>query len=1076
MPRLSGDGGARGGARLLQLHGPQPSAGSPGAHGTGHLLRRSGDARSGAAPGAGDDRPGRGRGRRAAASGPGGSRSANPHVAHAGPLDGGPASPDLHRRSGALLPLRPLRCHAQPDLPPGGGPRRVGDDHPRGPEGHARRVRPRHLPGAAYTLPARLLPLHRAQRGGRRLLLPVRGHRRAPRRIAGLHLQGDGLDRDPRLGDGRPERLRLRQGKRLRPRACAGLRLRHGDRAHRDAQAWRPRPAQVLRERRPGAGAVSMKVPYAWLTEYCDPGLEAGELADRLAMRTTEVERVSHVGPPSPEGFVVGRVVSAGQHPNADRLSVCEVETGDGARTIVCGAPNVAAGQLVPVALPGATMPGGEKLGQAKLRGVVSDGMILSEAELGMGDDADGIAVLDGDAEPGTALADVLPVAEPVLELEVNSNRVDCFGVYGVAREVHAFTGAPLAPGPWEEDADATGEGQASDYASVTVEAPELCPRFTARVFTDVSIGPSPLWLKARLIAAGQRPINNVVDITNYVMLMTAQPLHAFDLDRVPDGALIVRTASDGEKMTTLDGTERTFDSQAVLVCDRNGPSGIAGIMGGQVSEVSDSTTRVLLEVATWNGVNILRTSRQLGLRSDASNRFEKQLHPELAIRAQRIASRLMIDLCGARLVPGTIDVAAEPPPPRRVPLRAGRAESLLGMAIEHEEQATYLERLGFQAEGSGDDIVAEVPAHRYYDVGREADLVEEVGRIHGYDEHLPATLPQAPGQGGRLTREQALRRRAEDVMRDLGFDGIVSLSLADPGLPGRLRLGADDARGAPVRVSNPLSLDHSELRTTLLGSLLGAARYNLARGADRVALWETGRGYLAHGQPQVGGVLGGAFAGERPPPAFEPQCIGALAVGPLSPPSWGSETRSADFFAIKGALEGLAGHLGVEVELEPEAQPFLHPGRSARIVVGGIEAGWLGEVHPLVCREWDLESAGAFQGRLAECIAASPYGREAYEDVTTYPGVYQDLPIVVPDDVPAAAVRRAVMEGGGELLRSASVFDLYRGEQVGEGRKSLALRLEFRAPDRTLTDAEVTKRRDAIKAALDGIGGSLRE
>jgi phenylalanyl-tRNA synthetase beta chain len=819
-----------------------------------------------------------------------------------------------------------------------------------------------------------------------------------------------------------------------------------------------------------------VRVPYSWLTEYCDPGLSPEDLGERIALRTTEVERISHVGPPSAGGFVVGRVASVEAHPNADRLSVCEVEAGGGTRTIVCGAPNVAADQFVPVALPGATLPGGHKLGQAKLRGVVSDGMILSETELEVGEDSDGIIVLDGEFPPGTPLSEVLPVADSVLELEVNSNRVDCLGVYGVAREVHAFSGAPLAEAPWEGDAEAMGEGNAADYASVTVEVPELCPRFTARVFTDVTIGSSPLWLKARLIAAGQRPINNVVDITNYVMLMTAQPLHAFDLDRVPEGALIVRTAREGERMTTLDGTERTFDSETVLVCDRNGPSGIAGIMGGEVSEVSGSTTRVLLEVATWNGVNILRTSRKLGLRSEASNRFEKQLHPELAIRAQRIASRLLIDLCGARLVPGTIDVAADPPPPRRPRLRAGRADSLLGMSIEPDECVTYLDRLGFGTGRDDGDIVAEVPPHRYYDVSREADLIEEVGRIHGYDEHLPSTLPQGADQGGRLTREQALRRRAEDVMRDLGFDSIVALSLTDPGTPRRLRLEDGDPRAAPIRVSNPLSLDHSELRTTLLGSLLDAARYNLARGADRAAVAETGRAYLPRGESPAGGFLGGVFAGERPAPAFEQQFIAALAVGPLVPPSWGSEERPADFFAIKGVLEGLAGQLGAELELAPTAQPFLHPGRSARVALGGLEAGWLGEVHPVVCREWDIDAAVAFQVALAELVAASPFGREAYEDVTTYPASYQDLAIVVDEGVPAARVREVVMQGGGELLRSARVFDLYRGEQVGAGRKSLALRLEFRAPDRTLTDDEVAERRDAIKEALAEIGASLRE
>jgi phenylalanyl-tRNA synthetase beta chain len=832
--------------------------------------------------------------------------------------------------------------------------------------------------------------------------------------------------------------------------------------------------------------------------------LSAEELGELLALRTTEVERISHLGPPSTEGFVVGRVAEVAPHPDADRLTVCRVETGDATRTIVCGAPNVAAGQTVAVALPGAVMPGGQELGRAELRGVISDGMILSEAELQIGDDAEGIIVLPGghpdgspaapgveDEEaagigsraagsdagwaPGTPLAEVLSVSEQVLELEVASNRVDCLGVYGVAREVHAFSGAPLAEAPWEGDAEATGEGQPSDYASVTVEVPDLCPRFTARVLTDVTIGPSPLWLKARLVAAGQRPINNVVDITNYVMLLTAQPLHAFDLDRVPDGGLIIRTAADGERMTTLDGVERAFDSEAVLVCDRDGPSGIAGIMGGQSSEVSESTTRVLLEVATWNGVNILRTSRKLGLRSEASNRFEKQLHPELAIRAQRVASRLMVELCGARLVPGTIDAAAEIPPPHRPRLRAGRAESLLGMRIDPELCATYLERLDFRVEREGDDLIAEVPFHRHYDVVREVDLVEEVGRIHGYDQHLPATLPQARSRGGRLTREQAIRRRAEDVMRDLGFDAVVNLSLADPGLPGRLLLGKGDPRGTPVRVSNPLSLEQSELRTTLLGSLLDAARYNLARGAERVALFESGRAYLAGGQSEAGGVLGGEFAGARRPPAFEPHFIGALALGPIAGPSWGTGERSFDFFALKGVVEALAAHLGAELDFEPGAQPFLHPGRAARVRLGGLEAGWLGEIHPVVCRQWDLDPAIGFQIALAQLVAASSFGLERYEDVIEYPAVLQDLAVVVDEGVAAATVREAVAAGGGDLLHSATVFDLYRGEQVGEGQKSLALRLEFRAPDRTLTDGEVSERREAIEGALAEIGGSLR-
>ena len=831
-----------------------------------------------------------------------------------------------------------------------------------------------------------------------------------------------------------------------------------------------------------------MRAPLSWLLSYCDPGLPAEELGDRLAMHSIELERISQVGAPSADGFVLGKVLSVDRHPDADRLSVCEVDTGDGKRTIVCGAPNVAPGQTVPVALPGAKMPDGRELQKAKLRGVESDGMILSEAELQIGDDAAGIVVLDNsdtsspsaagvsDLAAGTPLAEVLPVSETVLELEPTSNRVDCFGIYGVAREVHAVTGAALAPPPWAEDAEATGEGTAEDYASVTVEVPELCPRFTALVFTDVQIGPSPLWLKARLIGAGMRPINNVVDITNYVMLLTAQPLHAFDLAKVRGDALIVRTAKEGEKMTTLDGVERSFDTDAVLVCDREGPSGIAGIMGGQISEVSDQTTRVLLEVATWNGVNILRTSRKLALRSDASTRFEKQLHPELAIRAQRIASALMVEVCGAKLVPGTIDVAAEIPEPHRLELRTERVESLLGMPIESKLCSEYLERLDFEVSGKGKKLKATVPVHRHYDVTREVDLIEEVGRIHGYDDHLPATLPETSGQAGRLTRDQALRRRAEDVMRDLGFDGVVTLSLTDPQMPGRLRIPGRDSRAEPIRISNPLSVEHSELRTTMLGSLLDAARHNLAHDAERVTLYESGRAYLRQGSSPFDGVLGGSFAGRRPAPAYEPQRIACLATKALRPGGWRGEVVDADFFAIKGVLEALAAQLGIEVGVEPAEEPFLHPGRSGRILLGGEAAGWIGEIHPLVCRAWDLEAAAGFELELAALVALSPSGQEQFEDVISYPAVHQDLAVVVPEETPAAAVRAAVFDAGGELLRSAEVFDLYRGEQLGEGQKSLALRLSFRAPDRTLTDEEVAPLRERIREALAEIGGSLRE
>jgi phenylalanyl-tRNA synthetase beta chain len=495
--------------------------------------------------------------------------------------------------------------------------------------------------------------------------------------------------------------------------------------------------------------------------------------------------------------------------------------------------------------------------------------------------------------------------------------------------------------------------------------------------------------------------------------------------------------------MTTLDGVERELDP---------------------------STKRVLFEVATWNGVNILRTSRRLALRSEASARFEKQLHPALTMRAQHVAARMLVELAGAKLVPGTIDESAGEPKPRVVALRVPRVEALIGMPIDGGTSAARLESLGFGVKRkklkAGETISATVPPERDSDVRREADLIEEVARLGDLDKTLPSTLPRAPAVGG-LTREQQLRRRAEDVMRDLGADEIVGWSFADPEVGERLRLPDGDLRRRLVELSNPLSGEQSAMRTTLLGSLLDAARLNVSRGNESVRLFESGRVHLVGDDHEV-------ERGHHRAPVDEPHRIALLATGP-PPPSWRGESAPPDFFSVKGLLEALCAELGAKVTVEPGEEPFLHPGRSGAILLGGDPAGWIGEVHPLVARSWDLEGAVGFELDLDALVEASTAGRESYDDVTTFPPVHEDVAVVVPDDVSALKVREAVLEGGGELLASAGVFDLYTGEQVGEGKKSLALRLEFRAPDRTLTDTDVAERRTAITKAIEGIGGSLR-
>lgn len=836
-----------------------------------------------------------------------------------------------------------------------------------------------------------------------------------------------------------------------------------------------------------------MRVPYGWMAEFCDPGLEPRILAEKMAMTGTEVERVVTLGPSSAEGFVIGKVLSVEKHPDADRLNVCQVDTGDDERTIVCGASNVAADQTVAVALPGAVMPGGMQIKQAKLRGVLSNGMICSERELELGEGHEGILVLDDGPSPGTPAIELLPLAEPVLELEVTPNRTDCFGIYGVAREAHAISDASLAAAPWEggpigggitSDAGDIeslngGDGEsAADRIRITVNDPELCARFTARGYTNVNVGPSPLWLKARLIAAGLRPISNVVDITNYAMWLTGQPMHAFDLDLIPQGELIVRRAENGEKLTALDGEEYELTDRMVAVADRNGLAGIGGMMGGSVSEVSDSTTTVLMEAANWNGPNILRTSRELGLRSEASSRFEKQLHPDLTLRAQAVAARLMTEICGATPMAGLIDVAADPPADEAIRLRAGRVERILGLAIDVERQAAALEKLGFGVSRAGEDLLVTVPPDRHYDVTREIDLVEEVGRISDLDRNLPATLPSGQGRPGGLSRQQFLQRRAEDSLRESGFDEMVGWSFTDPAEPGRLRLSDGDSRANGVKLANPLSEDQSVMRTTLLGSVLGAARRNLSRGADRVALYESGRIYLPAGEFGPG-PLGGDFPGNTRPPSNEPHLICAVTVGPIDPPAWRGEGEASDFFALKGVLEHLAGGLGTSVSVVrlqgAPSQPFLHPGKSGVIMVEARPVGWIGEIHPLVAAEYGLDHAVAFEIALADLLEASTVGEENYVDFTPFPPFDRDLAVLVADEVPSADLISAVKAAGGELLTGVSVFDVYVGEGVGEGEKSLALRLRFRAPDRTLSEEEIEPVWTSVIQALESAGGKLR-
>jgi phenylalanyl-tRNA synthetase beta chain len=767
-----------------------------------------------------------------------------------------------------------------------------------------------------------------------------------------------------------------------------------------------------------------MRVPLAWLREYVPTDVPSADLAARLAISTCEVERIDYRGVPDVDGnldlYRVGQVLEAGKHPNADRLQLCRVDVGEAEpRQIVCGAWNFGAGATVAVALPGAVLPGGQKLERASLRGLVSDGMILSERELELGTDHTGILVLDDGAEAGTPLADVLPLGEEVLEVEVTGNRPDLLSVYGLAREVAALYGLDLAPPPGRDP-----ERSGDEPVDVQVEDLEGCPVYVGRLFREVAVGPSPPWLKARLFAAGMRPISNVVDATNYVMLALGNPTHAFDHDTLAEGRIVVRRARPGEELTTLDGNLRRLEPSDLLIADAERPVGLAGIMGGQETEVTDATTTVLLEAANFEPVTILKSSERLGLRTEGSNRWEKGVDPYLASQAARLATELLVELAGARWT-GEADVRGELPPPPVAGLRPERADAIAGIETPPERQREILAGLGFAVEaGRAQDSpwTVTVPTWRARDVTREIDLVEEVVRFEL--DRVPFTLPWRRESFGRLSRAQRLRRVVEDVLVGCGLSETYTPSLVS-------REEAPDGLALP----DPLSAEHAVLRTGLLQSLLAAARHNLDVGVGEVGLFEIARIYV----PNDGGL------------PEEPWRVGAILAG--------------GFLQAKGIVETLLEALHVDARWEATQEPFLHPGKAAR-----IESGWVGEVHPSLLPGWS-----AFELDLETLFARVPDAVE-YEDVITFPPVKQDLAFVVPEEVTAGALVEAAREAAGPELREMRAFDVYRGEQAGEGRKSLAFGVVFQSAERTLSDEDAAALRARIVEALaERFGAELR-
>ena len=790
-----------------------------------------------------------------------------------------------------------------------------------------------------------------------------------------------------------------------------------------------------------------MKISHRWLGEWVDSGLDAEEIAERFTLAGLEVDSIEPVAPPL-DGVVVAEIVSIEPHPDADRLRVCRVAGDSEERTIVCGAPNARKGLKAPLATLGTRLPGGLKIKPAKLRGVGSEGMLCSEPELGLGEDADGLMELPADAPVGEPLTGYLGLDDSILEIDLTPNRADCLSVRGLARELSAITARPMRAPAIDEVSAEIDRG-----VEIALDSPQDCPRYVGRVIEGIDVAAdTPLWMVERLRRSGIRSLGPVVDVTNYVLLELGQPMHAFDLDRI-EGGIRVRRARKGEKVTLLDGQKVEPDEDMLLIADHERPLAIAGVMGGEDSAVGETTRDILLESAWFNPATISGRARRLGLSTESAHRFERGVDPALQRLAIERATGLIMEIAGGR--PGPVVEALDEealPGTSSVELRMMRLNRLLGAKLDTGSVQSMLERLGMDVRRDDDRFEVVAPTARR-DIEIEADLIEEVARIHGYD-RLPTRHPggeivvKAPAEA--QTSERALRQQ----LAARGFQEIMSWSFVSQELLNRLSMG----EGAQP-LANPLSREMAVLRTSLLPGLLDVAGRNLRRQLPSFRLFETG--HCFHN---------GAESFE------EAWRLGLLMTGDVRPEHFSGKPRAVDFFDLKGEVEHLLAFNAVDgkVSFERTELPWLHPGQAARLLIDGVQAGWLGQLHPALSGDLELDRP-VF---VAEFDGSSISGRRLPEhrDSGRFPAVRRDIAIVVSDEYPAGELIEAVRESAGGLLENCVIFDQYRGEGIETGFRSLAIGLILRDVSRTLKDREIDALLETVLADLDSrFGAKLR-
>lgn len=788
-----------------------------------------------------------------------------------------------------------------------------------------------------------------------------------------------------------------------------------------------------------------MLVSLKWLKDYVDIELTPEELAHRLTMSGLEVEEIKTIHPQF-SGVVVARILSVKPHPSADRLSLCSVSDGIENYPVVCGAKNISAGDIVPLAKVGAVIPGGYTIKSSLLRGEKSDGMLCSEKELEIGDDESGIMQLPKDLQLGLPLEKALNIEDTVLDLNVTPNRSDCLSMTGIAREVAAITGKKIKM-PTIKIKESSED--INSIASVKIIDDDLCPRYTARMIKDVKIGPSPVWMKTRLEAAGLRAINNIVDVTNFVMLEMGQPLHAFDFSFLEKGKIVVRKSTENEEFISLDGKARNLPADTVLICDGVKPVAIGGIMGGLNSEVKEDTQVVLLESAYFNPSSIRRSSRKLGMPTDAAFRFERGIDPEGVIKALNRAAQLIAEFSGGKIYKNYIDVYPNKiSSAKDIPLRIDRIRRIIGTEIKAKDVTRILRSIDMVLKQKGKGSYLVTPPTCRVDVSREIDLIEEVIRLYGYDK-VPVTLPAVDVNEMEFIPRLDMEERIRQLLTGSGYTEIVNYSFQTPQSADILCLPENDERRQAVKIKNPLGEDLSVMRTTMIYGLLETAKKNANNGSFDLKLFEIGRVFINSSDAEL---------------PEEKNMIAGLSTGELTDEFW-SSGKTVDFYTIKGSLENIFFDLKISDcrYISSSTEPFLHPGKSCGIYLSDKKIGFFGEVHPDVMERIDIKNnLYIFEINLDILVNAHLERKISYSEISKFPAVTRDAAFVIPDTMEAGQMINIVLNQKEDLLENVVIFDVYKGKGITEG-KSLGLRFSYRAPDRTLTDLETNAVHDRI-------------